>query len=160
MPHAKYTGEERKGQSPSSAVVSNSHCTPAARSDARKHAMHYVGWAFWWKIRHHHRPPYPDKARVRWRRVDCRMDGIQSGITPDYYTCKWTQEGRRQWASGGGSGNKFYRLKPKINVIGKVQSGRLNKGWMEASYNIAKQMKIMFEEMKIDEIMTDREDTK
>ena len=55
--------------------------------------------------------------------------------------------------------NALYRLKPKINIIEKVQSGGLNEGWMAASYNIAKQMKIMLGEMNMDEIMTDREGT-
>ena len=55
--------------------------------------------------------------------------------------------------------NAFYRLKPKINIIEKVQSGGLNEGWMTASYNIAKQMKIMLGKMTIYEIMTDREGT-
>ena len=55
--------------------------------------------------------------------------------------------------------NAFYRLKPRINIIEKVQSGGLNEGWMNASYNIAKQMKIMLGEMDMDEIMTDREGT-
>ena len=55
--------------------------------------------------------------------------------------------------------NAFYRLRPRINIIQKVQSGGLNEGWMNASYNIAKQMKIMLGEMNMDEIMTDREGT-
>ena len=52
--------------------------------------------------------------------------------------------------------NAFYRLKPKINIIEKVQSGGLKQGWIDASDNIAKQMKIMLGEMTEDEVMTDQ----
>ena len=55
--------------------------------------------------------------------------------------------------------NAFYCLKPKISIIEKVQSGGLNEGWMNSSYNIAKQMKKMLGEMNMDEIMTDCDGT-
>ena len=51
----------------------------------------------------------------------------------------------------------FYRLAPQIKVIQKVQSGGNNEGWMNASYNVTKQMQIMLGELSDDEIMTDRE---
>lgn len=51
----------------------------------------------------------------------------------------------------------FYRLAPQIKVIQKVQSGGNNEGWMNASYNVTKQMQIMLGELSNDEIMTDRE---
>ena len=49
----------------------------------------------------------------------------------------------------------FYRLKPKVNIIEKVQSGGLNEGWINASFNIAKQMQIMLGKLTDDEVMTD-----
>ena len=49
----------------------------------------------------------------------------------------------------------FYRLKPKINLIQKVQSGGLNPAWIEASYNTSKQMQIMLGRIINDEVMTD-----
>ena len=49
----------------------------------------------------------------------------------------------------------FYRLKPKINLIEKVQSGGLNPAWIQASYNISKQMQIMLGRISDDEVMTD-----
>ena len=52
----------------------------------------------------------------------------------------------------------FYRLQPKIIPIKKIQSGGNNKGWIDASYNICKQMKIMLgKEITADKIMTDKE---
>ena len=51
--------------------------------------------------------------------------------------------------------NAFYRLQPKVNIIQKVQSGGLNQAWMDASYNIAKQMQIMLGRISEDEVMTD-----
>ena len=54
----------------------------------------------------------------------------------------------------------FHRLKPKVQIIEKIQSGGNNEAWIQASYNITKQMKIMLGELTdIDEIMTDREGT-
>ena len=55
--------------------------------------------------------------------------------------------------------NAFYRLQPKVTIIEKVQSGGLNKAWMDASYNIAKQMQIMMGRISEDEVMTDKEGT-
>ena len=55
--------------------------------------------------------------------------------------------------------NAFYWLKQKINIVEKVQSGGLKQGWIDASYNIAKQMKIMLGEMTEDEVMTDQTGT-
>ena len=49
----------------------------------------------------------------------------------------------------------FYRLQPKVDVIKKVQSGGHNEKWIEASYNVTKQMKIMLGELTEDEVMTD-----
>jgi len=49
----------------------------------------------------------------------------------------------------------FYRLKPKVDVIKKVQSGGHNEKWIQASYNVTKQMKIMLGELTEDEVMTD-----
>ena len=54
----------------------------------------------------------------------------------------------------------FYRLQPKIDIIGKAVSGGLNKNWMEASYNISKQMQIMLGKLSDDEIMMDKEGTR
>ena len=51
--------------------------------------------------------------------------------------------------------NAFYRLNPKVTIIEKVQSGGLNQAWMDASYNIAKQMQIMLGLLSEDEVMTD-----
>mmetsp|Transcript_44542 Transcript_44542/g.53458 ORF Transcript_44542/g.53458 Transcript_44542/m.53458 type:complete len:132 (-) Transcript_44542:3093-3488(-) len=52
----------------------------------------------------------------------------------------------------------FYRLQPRIDPIKKVQSGGNNPGWIDASYNICKQMQIMLgKTMTDDEIMTDKE---
>ena len=48
----------------------------------------------------------------------------------------------------------FYRLEPKVSIIEKVQSGGTNKGWMDASYNVAKQMQVMLGRITDDEIMT------
>ena len=53
----------------------------------------------------------------------------------------------------------YHRLAPKINVIQKIQSGGNNQGWIDASYNITKQMQIMLGELSDEEIMTDREGT-
>ena len=53
----------------------------------------------------------------------------------------------------------FHRLQPKIELIEKIQSGGNNEAWIDASYNITKQMKIMLGELTIDEIMTDRKGT-
>ena len=55
--------------------------------------------------------------------------------------------------------NAFYQLQPKVTIIEKVQSGGLNQAWMDASYNIAKQMKIMLRRISEDKIMTDQEGT-
>ena len=55
--------------------------------------------------------------------------------------------------------NAFYCLEPKINIVKKVQSGGNNEGWIEASYNVAKQMQIMMGNLTDDEIMTDRKGT-
>ena len=49
----------------------------------------------------------------------------------------------------------FYRLEPKISIIEKVQSGGTNQGWIDASYNVAKQMQIMLGKLSDDDIMTD-----
>mmetsp|Transcript_36666 Transcript_36666/g.43818 ORF Transcript_36666/g.43818 Transcript_36666/m.43818 type:complete len:167 (-) Transcript_36666:313-813(-) len=51
--------------------------------------------------------------------------------------------------------NAFYRLQPKVNIIEKMQSGGLNQAWMDASYNIAKQMQIMLGRISDNEVMTD-----
>ena len=51
--------------------------------------------------------------------------------------------------------NAFYRLQPKVNIIQNVQSGGLNQAWMNASYNIAKQIQIMLGRISEDEVMTD-----
>ena len=51
----------------------------------------------------------------------------------------------------------FYRLQPRITPIKKVQSGGNNPGWIDASYNICKQMQIMLGKLTDDEIMTDKE---
>ena len=51
--------------------------------------------------------------------------------------------------------NACYRLQPKVNVIQKLQSGGLNQAWMDASYNIAKQIQIMLGRISEDEVMTD-----
>lgn len=51
--------------------------------------------------------------------------------------------------------NAFYRLNPKVSIIEKVQSGGNNKGWIEASYNVSKQMQIMMGKLTDNEIMTD-----
>ena len=51
--------------------------------------------------------------------------------------------------------NAFYWLQPKVNIIQKVQSGGLNQAWIDASYNIAKQMQIMLGRISEDEVMTD-----
>ena len=53
--------------------------------------------------------------------------------------------------------NAFYWLEPKINIIEKVQSGGLNAAWLQASYNISKQMQIMLGKISMEEIMTDQE---
>ena len=50
----------------------------------------------------------------------------------------------------------FYRLQPKVNVLQKLQSGGLNQGWIDASYNISKQMLIMLGKLTEDEVMTDK----
>ena len=55
--------------------------------------------------------------------------------------------------------NAFYRLQPKVNIIQKVQSGGLNQAWIDASYNIAKQIQIMMGRISEDEVMIDNEDT-
>ena len=52
--------------------------------------------------------------------------------------------------------NAFFQLKPKIVSIQKVQSGGLNEDWINASYNVAKQMQIMLGRLSDDEIMTDK----
>ena len=52
--------------------------------------------------------------------------------------------------------NAFYRLNPKVSIIEKVQSGGNNKGWIEASYNVSKQMQIMMGKLTDNEIMTDQ----
>ena len=49
----------------------------------------------------------------------------------------------------------FYRLQPKVNVLQKVQSGGLNQGWIDASYNVSKQMLVMLGKLTLDEVMTD-----
>ena len=49
----------------------------------------------------------------------------------------------------------FYRLQPQVNVLQKLQSGGLNQGWIDASYNISKQMLIMLGKLTVDEVMTD-----
>ena len=51
----------------------------------------------------------------------------------------------------------FYRLQPKVNVLQKLQSGRLNKGWKDASYNIAKQMLVILGQLNEDDVMTDEQ---
>ena len=55
--------------------------------------------------------------------------------------------------------NAFYRLQPKVTIIEKVQSGGLNKAWMDASYNIAEQMQTIMGRISEDEVMTDKEGT-
>ena len=49
----------------------------------------------------------------------------------------------------------FYRLKPKVNVLVKVQSGGNNEGWIRARYNQAKQVEAMLGNLTEDEMMTD-----
>ena len=49
----------------------------------------------------------------------------------------------------------FYRLEPRVNVLQKVQSGGLNQGWIDASYNVSKQMLVMLGKLTLDEVMTD-----
>ena len=49
----------------------------------------------------------------------------------------------------------FYRLQPKVSVLQKLQSGGLNQGWMDASYNVSKQMLVMLGKLTVDEVMTD-----
>ena len=41
----------------------------------------------------------------------------------------------------------FHWLKPKVQIIEKIQSGGNNEAWIQALYNITKQMKIMLGEL-------------
>ena len=68
------------------------------------------------------------------------------------------REGGKERVSRFAVMSAFHRLKPKVQIIEKIQSGGNNEAWIQASYNITKQMKIMMGELTdIDEIMTDRE---
>ena len=49
----------------------------------------------------------------------------------------------------------FYPLKLKMNIIKKIQSDGLNEQWVQASYNVSKQMHIMLVRLSDDEIMID-----
>ena len=49
----------------------------------------------------------------------------------------------------------FYRLQPKISVLRKVQSGGDKQGWINARYNVAKQMEAMQDKLTEEEKLTD-----
>ena len=49
----------------------------------------------------------------------------------------------------------FYRLQPKIDVLQKVQSGGDKQGWINARYNVAKQMEAMQGKLTQQEVLTD-----
>ena len=51
----------------------------------------------------------------------------------------------------------FYRLKPKIDILEKIQSGGNKPDWIEARFNLTKQMEIMLGNLTLQEIMTDNE---
>ena len=51
----------------------------------------------------------------------------------------------------------FYRLQPKVKFIQKVISGGNNADWIKASFNFAKQMRIMLGELPEEEVMVDHE---
>ena len=53
--------------------------------------------------------------------------------------------------------NKCYQLQQKVTRIEKVQSGGYTQNWIESSYNITEQMKIILGEITLDEMMTNRE---
>ena len=49
----------------------------------------------------------------------------------------------------------FYRLKPKVDVLQKVQSGGDKQGWINARYNVSKQMEAMQGKLTQEEALTD-----
>ena len=49
----------------------------------------------------------------------------------------------------------FYRLQPKIDVLTKVQSGGEKQGWINARYNVSKQMEAMQDKLTEEEKLTD-----
>ena len=51
----------------------------------------------------------------------------------------------------------FYRLKPKIDILEKIQSGGNKPDWIEARFNLTKQMEIMLGNLTLQEILTDNE---
>ena len=50
----------------------------------------------------------------------------------------------------------FYRMQPLVTRIRKVQSGGYNDNWIEARFNVTKQMNIMLGKLTDDEIRTNR----
>ena len=50
----------------------------------------------------------------------------------------------------------FYHVKPKVNVLVKVQSGGHNQGWITARYNQSKQVQAMLGRLSEEEVMTDQ----
>ena len=50
----------------------------------------------------------------------------------------------------------FYRMQPLVTRIRKVQSGGYNDNWVEAHFNITKQMNIMRGKLTDDKIRTNR----
>ena len=50
----------------------------------------------------------------------------------------------------------FYCLKPKVNVLVKVQSSGHNQGWITARYNQSKQVQAMLGRLSEEEVMTDQ----
>ena len=51
----------------------------------------------------------------------------------------------------------FYRLQPKIDVLTKIQSGGDKKGWINARFNVCKQMEAMQGKLTTKEALTDIE---
>ena len=76
-------------------------------------------------------------------------------------TTELVNEHRRQQGDGEVSRfaimSEFYRLKPTIDILEKIQSGGNKPDWIEARFNLTKQMEIMLGNLTLQEILTDNE---
>ena len=49
----------------------------------------------------------------------------------------------------------FYRLQPKVDVLQQIRSGGDNTKWIEARFNVTKQMKVMIGQLTDEQVMKD-----